>query len=75
MKIANVETFHIVADRDYMAEMGLRPTRALVRDRHTMAGAVGALDRNEGRHLCAYPAQEQTLLVRVTSDTGLVGMG
>ena len=75
MKIANVETFHIVADRDYMAEMGLRPTRVLVRDRQTTGSAVGALDRNEGRHLCAYPAQEQTLLVRVTSDTGLVGWG
>ena len=70
MKIARVESFHIVADREA----------------HTAAGTVGrrqsgadpggrALDYNTGRHLCAYPAIDQTLLVRLTSDDGLVGWG
>ena len=70
MKIAKVESFHVVAEREAYAAAG-----TVARPRTSAAPGGRALDYNEGRHLCAYPAQEQTLLVRLTSDTGLVGWG
>ena len=75
MKIAKVESFHIVADRAaHMAAAG-RPTVDRGRRRTSATPGVKALDYNAGRHLCAYPAMDETLLVRLTSDTGLVGWG
>ena len=70
MRIAKVESFHIVADREAHAAAG-----TVARRRTSATPGVKALDYNAGRHLCAYPAIDQTLLVRLTSDTGLVGWG
>ena len=70
MKIAKVESFHIVADRAAHAAGG-----TVARRRTSATPGVKALDYNAGRHLCAYPAMDETLLVRLTSDTGLVGWG
>ena len=70
MKIAKAESLHIVADRAAHAAAGF-----VARRRTSTAPGVRALDYNAGRHLCAYPAIDQTLLVRLTSDTGLVGWG
>ncbi len=75
MKIAKVESFHIVAKREaYMAAAG-QPTGTVARRRTSAEPGARALDRNEGRHLCAYPDQDRTLLVRITTDEGLVGWG
>ncbi len=70
MKIAKVESFHVVAEREAYAADG-----TVARPQTSATPGVRALDYNTGRHLCAYPAQDQTLLVRLTSDTGLVGWG
>ena len=70
MKIAKVESFHIVAGREAHAAGG-----TVARRRTSATPGVKALDYNAGRHLCAYPAMDETLLVRLTSDTGLVGWG
>lgn len=72
MKIARVESFRVVAQRDYEGSAGLRAAT-------TRPGARGhrarVLARNDGRHLCVYPAQAEVLLVRVVTDDGLVGWG
>jgi L-alanine-DL-glutamate epimerase-like enolase superfamily enzyme len=72
MKIARVESFRVVAQRDYEGSAGLRAatTHAGVRGHHPRV-----LARNDGRHLCVYPAQAEVLLVRVVTDDGLVGWG
>jgi D-galactarolactone cycloisomerase len=72
MKIARVESFRVVAQRDYEGSAGLRAatTHGGVRGHHPRV-----LSRNDGRHLCVYPAQAEVLLVRIVTDDGLVGWG
>ena len=70
MKIVKVESFHIVADREALAAGG-----TVGRRQSGATPGVRALDYNTGRHLCAYPDQDRTLLVRITTDDGLVGWG
>jgi D-galactarolactone cycloisomerase len=70
-RIAAVEAFIIVGNKDYAAGAGLktptdsdtslRPARALA--------AVGDL------HVCTYPPQAQTCLVKITADDGTSGWG
>jgi L-alanine-DL-glutamate epimerase-like enolase superfamily enzyme len=69
MKIARVESFRVAAQRDYEGSAGLRP--ATVQDKKESR----VLSINTGRHLAIYPAQAETLLVRVVTDDGLVGWG
>ncbi len=70
-RIARVEAFVLVGDKDYVAEAGLRTAAgdtAGGRPRRALA-EVGDL------HICAYPPQAQTCLVKITADDGTVGWG
>jgi L-alanine-DL-glutamate epimerase-like enolase superfamily enzyme len=69
LKITAVEALILHSEKSYTAGHGLvdaiepQPKRVLT-DRY--AG---------GRHLCTYPDGEQTVLVRIETDAGLVGWG
>lgn len=70
-RIARVEAFVLVGDKDYVAEAGLRTAISAApvgRPRRALA-EVGDL------HICAYPPQAQTCLVKITADDGSVGWG
>lgn len=70
-RIARVEAFVLVGDKDYVAEAGLRTAAAATpaeRPRRALA-EVGDL------HICAYPPQAQTCLVKITAADGTVGWG
>jgi len=68
-RIAAVEAFVLVGDKDYVAEAGLRmATGETPRPRRALAD-VGDL------HICAYPPQAQTCLVKITAADGTVGWG
>ena len=71
MKIARVESFRVVAQRDYEGSAGLRVATVEA----SGSSRPRALARNDGRHLCVYPAQAEVLLVRIVTDDGLVGWG
>src|SRR5215212_7071771 len=70
-RIAAVEAFVLVGDKDYVAEAGLRTgtgAAPATRPRRALA-EVGDL------HICVYPPQAQTCLVKITADDGTVGWG
>jgi galactonate dehydratase len=74
MKIRAVEAMILFSEHRYTQEQGLEVTaqaaatarrpKTVFSDRYT-----------GGRHLCVYPQGEQTVLVRVETDEGLVGWG
>jgi galactonate dehydratase len=69
MKIAAVEALILHSPRSYRRAQGLMPAA----DR---AGKRALSDRFDGgRHLCTYPDGEQTVLVRIETDSGLSGWG
>ena len=74
-RIAAVEAFVLVGDKDYVGGAGL----GVVGGGDERDGAAGASRRALGRigdlHICAYPPQAQTCLVRVTADDGTFGWG
>ena len=71
-RIAKVEAFVLVGDKDYVGEAGL-----------TAIAAPGVSNAAGGRllaaigdlHVCAYPPQAQSCLVKVTADDGTFGWG
>jgi L-alanine-DL-glutamate epimerase-like enolase superfamily enzyme len=65
-RIARVEAFVVVGDKDYVAGAGLGPVQP--HGRRALAN-VGDL------HICAYPPQAQSCLVKLTADDGTVGWG
>ena len=68
-RIAAVEAWVIVGDKDYVGGAGLRPpTDAGPRQRRALA-EIG------DRHICAYPPQAQSCLVKITAEDGTVGWG
>jgi L-alanine-DL-glutamate epimerase-like enolase superfamily enzyme len=68
-RIAAVEAFVLVGDKDYVAGAGLRVASGETpRPRRALA-EVGDL------HICVYPPQAQTCLVKLTADDGTVGWG
>jgi L-alanine-DL-glutamate epimerase-like enolase superfamily enzyme len=68
-RIAAVEAFVIVGDKDYVGGAGLRPPAdAAPRQRRALA-EVG------DRHVCVYPPQAQSCLVKITAEDGTVGWG
>ncbi len=85
MKIARVESFRVVAQRDYEGSAGLRPATPATPATPTEptapttpgSGRPGtlALRLNTGRHLCVYPARAEVLLVRIVTEDGLAGWG
>jgi L-alanine-DL-glutamate epimerase-like enolase superfamily enzyme len=68
-RIAAVEAFVIVGDKDYVGGAGLRPPAdAAPRQRRALA-EVG------DRHICIYPPQAQSCLVKITAEDGTFGWG
>jgi L-alanine-DL-glutamate epimerase-like enolase superfamily enzyme len=70
-RIATVEAFVLVGGKDYVAGAGLRTalgSEQATRPRRALA-EIGDL------HICAYPPQAQTCLVKITADDGTVGWG
>jgi L-alanine-DL-glutamate epimerase-like enolase superfamily enzyme len=68
-RIAAVEAYVIVGDKDYVHGAGLRPPAdAGPRQRRALA-EIG------DRHICAYPPQAQSCLVKITAEDGTVGWG
>lgn len=68
-RIAGVEAYVIVGDKDYVGGAGLRPpTDTAPRQRRALA-EIG------DRHICVYPPQAQSCLVKITAEDGTVGWG
>ncbi|MEM7028951.1 MAG: mandelate racemase/muconate lactonizing enzyme family protein [Chloroflexota bacterium] len=68
-KITAVETLILLSERRYTKQHGMETARDVNHSRVLT-------DRYEGgRHLCVYPPGEQTVLVRIETDNGLVGWG
>jgi L-alanine-DL-glutamate epimerase-like enolase superfamily enzyme len=76
-RIASVEAFVLVGDKDYVGEAGLTtPTQT------TTPQSQSALHRKDRAlaevgdlHICSYPPQAQTCLVKITTEDGTVGWG
>ena len=68
-RIAAVEAFVIVGDKDYVGGAGLRPPADAGPSQRRALAAIG------DRHICAYPPQAQSCLVKITAEDGTVGWG
>jgi L-alanine-DL-glutamate epimerase-like enolase superfamily enzyme len=70
-QIVAVDAFVLAARKDYPGGAGLEtPASANV-----AKPRLRALDEVGDLHICAYPPQAQTCLVRITADDGTVGWG
>jgi L-alanine-DL-glutamate epimerase-like enolase superfamily enzyme len=67
-RIASVEAFVLIGDKDYVGGAGLRPPAQTHHGQRALA-EIG------DRHICVYPPQAQTCLVKITADDGTVGWG
>jgi L-alanine-DL-glutamate epimerase-like enolase superfamily enzyme len=72
-RIAAVEAFVLVGDKDYVGGAGL--TAVPPRTDAGAGAARRALAEVGDLHVCIYPPQAQTCLVRITADDGTVGWG
>ncbi|NJM06870.1 mandelate racemase/muconate lactonizing enzyme family protein [Candidatus Gracilibacteria bacterium] len=70
-RIAQVEAFVLVGDKDYVGEAGLGTTHSGA----TPASSGRALATLGDLHICSYPPQAQTCLVKITDSLGTVGWG
>jgi L-alanine-DL-glutamate epimerase-like enolase superfamily enzyme len=68
-RIGAVEAFVIVGDKDYVGGAGLRPPDDAAPVRRRALAEIG------DRHICAYPPQAQSCLVKITTEDGTVGWG
>ncbi|MGN6758675.1 MAG: mandelate racemase/muconate lactonizing enzyme family protein [Thermomicrobiales bacterium] len=69
-RIATVEEFVVVGDKDYVGGAGLAtPGQAGPGERRRALAEIGDL------HICVYPPQAQSCLVKITADDGTVGWG
>jgi L-alanine-DL-glutamate epimerase-like enolase superfamily enzyme len=69
-RIATVEAFVVVGDKDYVGGAGLAtPGQAGPGERRRALAEIGDL------HICVYPPQAQSCLVKLTADDGTVGWG
>jgi L-alanine-DL-glutamate epimerase-like enolase superfamily enzyme len=68
-RIAAVEAWVIVGDKDYVGGAGLKPPADAGPSQRRALAELG------DRHICAYPPQAQSCLVRVTAEDGTVGWG
>ncbi len=69
VRIAAIEAFVLVGDKDYVGGAGLAPPDHGAKRTGRMLAEIGDL------HVCVYPPQAQTCLVKVTADDGTVGWG
>jgi D-galactarolactone cycloisomerase len=67
-RIAAIEAFVLVGDKDYVGGAGLTSVSATKNDQRALAD-VGDL------HICAYPPQAQTCIVKITTEDGTFGWG
>jgi D-galactarolactone cycloisomerase len=72
-RIAAVEAFVVVGDKDYVAGAGLGAAAAGA-DAASSPGRRALADVGD-LHVCAYPPQAQTCLVKLTTADGTVGWG
>jgi len=72
-RIGAVEAFVVVGDKDYAAGAGLQAA-ALGSDA-AVPPSTRSLHEVGDLHICSYPPQAQTCLVRITADDGTVGWG
>jgi L-alanine-DL-glutamate epimerase-like enolase superfamily enzyme len=70
-RIAAIEAFVLVGDKDYVGGAGLSAVTTSV----PAGGRRRALAEIGDLHICAYPPQAQTCVVRITSEDGTVGWG
>ncbi|MCC6175874.1 MAG: mandelate racemase/muconate lactonizing enzyme family protein [Chloroflexi bacterium] len=68
-RIASVEAYAIVGNKDYVGGAGLKPPAGARPERRRALSEIG------DRHICAYPPQAQSCLVKITADDGTVGWG
>jgi L-alanine-DL-glutamate epimerase-like enolase superfamily enzyme len=68
-RIGAVEAFVIVGDKDYVGGAGLRPPDDAAPVRRRALAEIG------DRHICVYPPQAQSCLVKITAEDGTVGWG
>lgn len=68
-RIAAIEAFVIVGAKDYVGGAGLTAVQRDTPAPQRALAEVGDL------HICAYPPQAQTCLVKITADDGTVGWG
>ncbi len=68
-RIVRIKALRIAAHRDYVSSAGLRAPAM------PGGGDARVLNHNTGRHVCIYATQAETLLVKITTDSGLVGWG
>src|SRR5688572_6945237 len=68
-RIAAVEAYVIVGDKDYVGGAGLRPPATAGPERRRALAEIG------DRHICVYPPQAQSCLVKITAEDGTVGWG
>jgi len=66
-RIAAVEAFVLVGDKNYVAGAGLESVRA--------SASGKALSQVGHLHICAYPPQAQSCLVKITTEDGTIGWG
>lgn len=72
MKITAIEAIILFSERRYTKEQGLEASAPSI----TSQPKTVFTDRYAGgRHLCVYPPGEQTVVVRIETDEGLVGWG
>ncbi|MCC7372604.1 MAG: mandelate racemase/muconate lactonizing enzyme family protein [Chloroflexi bacterium] len=68
-RIAAVEAFAIVGDKDYVGGAGLKPPAGTAPQQRRAIAEIG------DRHICVYPPQAQSCLVKITAEDGTVGWG
>jgi L-alanine-DL-glutamate epimerase-like enolase superfamily enzyme len=68
-RIAAVEAFVIVGDKDYVSGAGLRPPDDAAPKQRRALSVIG------DRHICVYPPQAQSCLIKITAEDGTVGWG
>jgi L-alanine-DL-glutamate epimerase-like enolase superfamily enzyme len=73
-RIASIEAFILVGDKDYVAGAGLS---SVASNNHVADRPSGwrALAEIGDLHICAYPLQAQSCVVKITADDGTVGWG
>ncbi|HEU0165394.1 MAG TPA: mandelate racemase/muconate lactonizing enzyme family protein [Thermomicrobiales bacterium] len=70
-RIAAVEAFILVGNKDYATDAGLKTPAGV----NPAARPVRALAEIGDLHICVYPPQAQTCLVKITTERGTTGWG
>jgi len=77
-RIASVQAYVLVGDKDYVGGAGLESIATTVDVGDAPAQSPGsrrALADVGDLHICAYPPQAQTCLVKITAEDGTIGWG